>query len=161
MGPPISPVWGGRLPYLGGGGGNAGSYNLEIYDILSCLAGGATGLARLLLSSWAQGPQVMSMQNHYRALQCVSVPCPLLLIPWPVCPTPICTSILALYLQHHPDQLLGRFVVVGLSAGFHIGFSVSQNRPLGASSRNHSSVGEYPIRLCYVLDNTRFMVSAR
>ena len=44
-------------------------------------------------------------------------------INWPHCPTPIRVNVLANYLRSHPDREFVRFILEGLSAGFHAGYS--------------------------------------
>ena len=59
-------------------------------------------------------------------------------ISWPHCPTPIRIPLLSHFLQSHPDQEFTRFVLRGLSDGFHVG-CFSQPAGLRSSSRNHPS----------------------
>ena len=70
-------------------------------------------------------------------------------INWPTCPTPVRIPVLAQYLSGHPDQEFVRFVLHGLSSGFHVGFqangmtlrSVKRNHP--SSLANHQVVENY------------------
>ena len=57
---------------------------------------------------------------------------------WAACSTPIRISILAQSMAGHPDQEFSRFILRGLSDGFHIGY-FSQSHSLRSSLTNHPS----------------------
>ena len=59
-------------------------------------------------------------------------------IDWPPCPTPIQILVLAHFLRYHTNQEFVRFILQGLSDGFHVGFSC-QGEGLRSTSKNHTS----------------------
>ena len=75
---------------------------------------------------------------NLRMLDHPPVPSPPRPLCWPQCPSPVCISRLAFYLEGHPDQEFATFIIRGLSSGFHIGYS-SRTANLRASTRNHPS----------------------
>ena len=86
---------------------------------------------------------------NLRRLDHPPVPSPPHPLCWPKCPSPVCVSRLAFYLEGHPDQEFATFIIRGLSCGFHIGYSFqtvnlrvsTQNHPLLAA--NHRMVSQY------------------
>ena len=59
-------------------------------------------------------------------------------LPWPPCPTPVSILQLASHLHYHPDTEFARFVLQGMSQGFHVGYSL-RSGGLRSSFRNHPS----------------------
>ena len=73
-------------------------------------------------------------------------------IDWPPCPTPIQIPALAHFLRYHPDQEFVRFILQGLSDGFHIGFSC-QGGGLRSTSKNPpSSLANPGVITSYIQD---------
>lgn len=67
---------------------------------------------------------------------------------WPECSTPIRVRSLEYYLHNHPDQAFIRFILQGLSQGFHIGFTLQNGQVLQSSPpQSYLSMSENPLAI--------------